>query len=404
MATQRSGQRWVLDALVTLGGWDILHPEVRGFFEELGYYHSDVDRVFGKVGSTLHFARAWGTTAQEVERKARWAEERGFKGAARDFYARAMLLYGRAQYGFYGDDPRKRAFHQKLVHCFNKVADYDPTPFERVELPFEGKKLYAIFALPGGDGPHPCVILGPGMDMFKEDWVAAMKRYFLPRGFACLSIDGPGQGESLLNGLKCTLDNYERAGSTFIDYLCTREEVDKDRIVLFGVSMGSYWGSRIAAHDERLKACATCMGCYGTMHVIFNVAQPNFKLNFMYMAGYEDEEKFDREVLAHMFLGDLVKKIKCPYLMAHGEFDELTPLDDAIATYERAAPPKEMWVYGNEYHPMGGVGSDFLSQGADWLLSMLEGNFTPDMDRRFFIEKDGTFSDKDVRPPWWSSA
>jgi len=58
MATQRQGQRWILDALVGMGGWDVLHPEIRGIFEEIGYYHSDVDRVFKKVGSTPHFPRA----------------------------------------------------------------------------------------------------------------------------------------------------------------------------------------------------------------------------------------------------------------------------------------------------------------------------------------------------------
>ena len=104
MATQRQGQRWVLDALVATGGFDVLHPEVRGIFEEIGYYHSDIDRVFGKVGSTLHFPRAWGETAQEIERKAIWAERKGFPLAARDYYARAMLLYGRAQYSYFGND------------------------------------------------------------------------------------------------------------------------------------------------------------------------------------------------------------------------------------------------------------------------------------------------------------
>ncbi|MFQ5914807.1 MAG: alpha/beta hydrolase family protein [Nitrospinota bacterium] len=404
MTTKRAGQRWVLDALVAVGGWDILHPEIRGIFEELGYYHSDVDRVFSKVGSTLHFARAWATTAQEVERKARWAERRGFRTAARDYYHRATLLYGRAQYGFFGDDPRKSYFHAKLVSCYGKVIRYTPgVRIERVALPFEGKSIHAILFVPPGEGPFPCIMLGPGMDMFKEDWHAAYMKYYLPRGFAALAIDGPGQGETLLHGCKVTVDNYERAGSVYLDFLESRPEIDSKRLVHFGVSMGSYWGCRIAAHDKRLKAVGTAMGCYSTMDVIFHQAQPNFKANFMYMAGYTDEDKFDNEVMPNMHLKGIVERVRCPLLMAHGEFDELTLLDDALATYQRAAKPKELWVFGQEYHPLGGVGADFVSLGADWLLAMLEGKYDRNMDRRYYIEKDGAIKEGDGRPTWWGA-
>ena len=107
MPTKRKSQQWVLDALAGTGGWDILHPGIRGIFEELGYYHGDVDRVFEKVKAASMYAKAWATTAQEVERKALFAERMGWKNASRDFYARACLLYGRARYSYYKDDPRK---------------------------------------------------------------------------------------------------------------------------------------------------------------------------------------------------------------------------------------------------------------------------------------------------------
>lgn len=405
MVTRRQGQRWVLDALVSQGGWDVLHPEVRGIFYELGYYHSDINRVFSKVGSTLHFARAWATTAQEVENKARWAESVGLVNAARDYYQRAVLLYGRAQYGFYGDDPRKTHFHNSLVRCYEKVIEYtNNVRIERIALPFEGKTIYGILFTPLTEGPSPCVVLGPGMDMIKEDWHGGYLKYFLSRGFAALAIDGPGQGETLLHGCKVSIDNYERAGSTFLDFLVARPEIDADRLVHFGVSMGSYWGCRIAAHDDRVKAIATAMGCYSTMEVIFQQAQPNFKTNFMYMAGYDDEDDFDREVMPQMHLRGVVEKVRCPLLMAHGEFDELTPIEDAIETYERAAKPKELWVFGEEYHPLGGVGADVLSLGADFLLAMLAGKYDQDMDLRYYFDRDGSVTRGEGRPSWWEGS
>ena len=398
----RLNQRWILDALIGIGGWDILHPTIRGFSEETGYYHGDVDRVFSKVGSTQHLPEAFSTTAQEVEIKARWSEARGFRLGAADLYARAMVLYGRAQYGFYSDHPLKKVFHGKSVQCFEKMVELGIDKVERVILDFEGKKLYGIYSAPPGNGPFPLLMLGPGMDMFKEDWVFIMKRYFIPMGFACIAFDGPGQGESLLHGLKMTLDNYERAASAFFDWAEKRKEVDPKKFVFLGVSYGCYTAHRIAAYDKRLKAFATGMSTFGNFWYTFETAQPNFKLNHMYMTGYTDEEKYNEEIMYRMPLGDLVKKVECPNLITHGEYDELTKIDEVFESFEKTPPPKELWVYGREYHPMGGVGRDFLSNAGDWLIAALDGKFPQSMDRRVFFGKDGNIIEGTGQPYWWS--
>ncbi|OGP96112.1 MAG: hypothetical protein A2157_19230 [Deltaproteobacteria bacterium RBG_16_47_11] len=72
--------------------------------------------------------------------------------------------------------------NQKMVKCFEKAMAYNPTPIERIVLDFEGKKFYANLHLNGSKKKSPGVILGPGMDMFKEDWYRAVERYVLPLG------------------------------------------------------------------------------------------------------------------------------------------------------------------------------------------------------------------------------
>jgi len=405
MTTKRKGQQWILDALTKYGGWDVLHPEIRGFFEELGYFHGDIDRVFEKLKCARMYTKAWATTAQEVESKARFAEKRGWKTAARDLYARACILYARARYTYFSDDPRKMTLNEKVNQSFKKVISFNATPIERVALDFEGKKIYAILHLNDSKEKSPVVIMGPGTDMFKEDWYRAVERYYLPRGFVALSIDGPGQGETLTHGCKVSADNYDRAVKTFIDYLVERPEVDPEKISYFGVSTGSYWGFSAALYDKRIKALATAMGNIGRhWEGEYELAQPNFKINFMYMSGYEDEDKFDREIAAPMVLGERVKDMTCPSLIVHGEFDELTPLEHVIETYESIDAPKEMWVMENEFHPLGPVASDWLSCIGDWLLQMLDGKYEKDMDRRLFWGKTGEILEGTVKPPWWSGA
>ncbi|MDO8473631.1 MAG: alpha/beta fold hydrolase, partial [Dehalococcoidia bacterium] len=402
---ERRSQRWILDTLLGVGGIGVLHPESQGAFEQMGYDHADLVRVYSQAKAGAMLPKAWTTTAQQVERRAQYAEERGYKITARDLYQRAAQLYGRAQYGFFRDDPRKTALHAKMVDCSRKVMAAMPNPVERVEIPFEGKTIYCVLHLPAEAKTKrvPVVLLLPGMDMFKEDWHPMAQRHLVPRGLAGMAIDGPGQGETLLHGVKVTVDNYERAAKAVLDYLVKRPEIDPASLVLLGVSMGSYWGTRLAAFDDRIKGAATVMGCYAldNMDVIFNVAQPSFKLNFMYMAGISDEAEFDEKVTKQMGLRNSAPEVKCPLLMCIGEFDELLPLEEALAVYDLVRAPKEIWVYEQEFHPLGNVSGELFSSLFDWLLGALASKYQPGMDNRIVLGRDGSHVKGSGRPAWW---
>ena len=170
---------------------------------------------------------------------------------------------------------------------------------------------------------------------------------------------------------------------------------------MFGISMSGYWGSRAAATDPRLAALAAFEAVTGDFTTIFERAQPTFKNNYMFMAGHTDEEAFDRDLVAHMPLGDLVGRITCPVLYGIGEFDELTQLEQALAGYERVNAPKEMRVYENEFHPLGAAAEVFRF-GAEWLERALNGEFRePGRDVRHYVHSDGRTTDGTANPTWW---
>lgn len=401
MATKRHGQRWILDALIGVGGWDILHPEVGPFFQQLGYNAADIARVFGQVKASGMIKDGFAAVGAEVEAKAEYWTERGYTTAAASLYNRAALLYGRTYYSYYSDDPRRAKFQNCVTRCFDRVIEQAAHHVERVKVPFEGKHVYGLFEAPKGAKAQPCLILLPGMDMFKEDWHRFISDYVVPRGWTAFAMDGPGQGESLTNGLKVNVDNYEAAASRVIDWLGERPEVDAEQIVLMGTSMGSYWGTRIAATDKRLRACATNMANYGDKHIIFNVAQPNFKSNFMYMAGIEDEDEFDR-LAAILVNDDKYPAIECPVLMVTGEYDELTELKDTFAAYDLIKAPKELWVYGSEFHPMGPASNEWLTASFDWLADALTGAFKANYSRKIYITRSGDYREGSGEPPTWN--
>jgi pimeloyl-ACP methyl ester carboxylesterase len=138
--------------------------------------------------------------------------------------------------------------------------------------------------------------------------------------------------------------------------------------------MGSYWGPCVAACDPRVKALVGAMGVFLQKDTIFKHSKPAYRANYMYMSNIHDEDQFDA-MAAQMTLEPIAGKVKCPTLLAMGEFDELCPLEDGERMFELLGGPKELWVYEDESHTFGSRLPDFYPQVADWMRDALAGKF-----------------------------
>src|SRR5262249_16355113 len=265
------------------------------------------------------------------------------------------------------------------------------------------KTIYAILHRPqlARDDRVPAIVLLPGMDMFKEEWTRLAQQTIVPRGIAVLSIDGPGQGETLLHGLKVSITNYDDAGRAAIDFLSSQPDIDAQRIALAGFSFGAYWPVRLGAAEKRLRAVACIEGV--DTKVIFSHAQPNYRSNFMYMAGIATDEEFDR-FAEKLMLDPIAPNIECPLLFVQGEFDELRSVEEALRIYELVPTPKEIWILEDQFHPMGEWADELPSLVAEWLVTRLAGGSDPRGDRRLYLRQDGSFEAGSGRPSWWGEA
>ena len=376
----RKGQKWVTEEF-----YKVL--DVFGFrsvmFVEWGFRPADVKRTTERIKVPGAVVKEWVRTASQEEALARAADEAGHRQSAAEFYYRAALYYGPACGVLHSNTPKKLELYKRLIHCYTKFTEYFEEAYvRRVEIPFEnGKTIPGILQTTPGKQKAPCVLVVPGMDTIKEYMPSPYHNHFRRRGMATLTIDGPGQGESNTRETWVTLDNFERAGSAAIDWLEKRPEIDASRIGVYGWSMGSYWGPRIAAHDARVKACVGAMGVYGQKDTIFKHSKPAYRANYMYMSNIHDEDEFDR-MIEQMSLEPIADNIKCPTLLAMGEFDELCPLEDGEQFFDQLKCPKELWVYENETHTFGGRLPDFYLHVADWMKDALEGRLKPGHARR----------------------
>ena len=129
-----------------------------------------------------------------------------------------------------------------------------------------GDRVPAVLYRPANVERPPCCLFLHGYGGKKED-AMLLGAVLLPKGIAVMAIDARLHGERAEEGhellspealaegggpiIKTVIDN-RRA----LDYLATRADLDADRIVLVGVSMGGILGAVLAGVDERIDAAA----------------------------------------------------------------------------------------------------------------------------------------------------
>jgi len=384
LRTQRDDQQWMLDLALNMRG------RVQNFEGDA------TELPPGKRARNYRMIpKVWRQEAERHEALAKPAHARGARATATAHYDHAIEAYRMAQHPiFYDDHPVKQYLCGKMAEMVERRAEVAPYPIERVEVPFDdGKTISCLFHLLPDRRTAPVVIYVPGMDQTKEAFPLATHNVGLDRGFHVLAMDGPGQGSSNLQKIRAVKDNYERAGAAVVSYLEKRPEVDKTKIAAYGSSMGSYWSLRLASYDRRIAAVASAVACFNPNNTIFTQCSPRFKQMFMYMAGYEDEARFDVEVARDMTVRGHLSGIKCPTLLSTGEFDPLCPLEDTIEAYEELTAPKELWVFENQYHQqrrlsnLGGL--DNYEYIFDWLGQVFEQGLPAQHRRIAYIRENG---------------
>jgi len=388
-------QRWLLDAVVRTVGieWD----QARVAYT-LGPCGPDATPDFNGVRARVHkfndMSREYTRAAVHREKMARQLEAHERTVAARESYFIAALLYGSAQWSIFENTRENIALNGKKVACYTKYIKYADHKIRKVEVPFGGKSLPGYLHLPAARaaGPIPAVWSISGMDSFKELSVALYGDKLLERGIAVLALEGPGQGECNIRDIHTTATNWLQAGPAVLSWLRSQPEIDPDRIVVQGVSMGSYWGTQVASVDSRLKGCVVRSVCHQPgVNTLFNMASPTFKLRFMYMSGYTDERQFDKFAQT-ISLHGTSEKVKCPYLVIAGEDDQLSPIEFTYDLLDTVTAPKQLLLYEGAEHGIGGVPSSSLGPNpatfqADWIVDRM--NSKPMQDKHMKVDASG---------------
>ena len=127
-------------------------------------------------------------------------------------------------------------------------ASAQPWREEEVTFAFGPNELYGILTLPGGEGPHPAVVLISGSaDTETGVRNGAQSRYHIEHarkmvlcGFAVLRYDPPGAGRSEGEGSFESLDQRSEEAVAALHYLQSRPDIQSDGVGLWGASQGGW--------------------------------------------------------------------------------------------------------------------------------------------------------------------
>jgi dipeptidyl aminopeptidase/acylaminoacyl peptidase len=328
---------------------------------------TDFEEVTASVARWDDWCRAWSARAKLHEDMGRDALARGKTLSAGEHLQRAGVYYHFAKFVFVNDVPQMKDAHMKAVACRRDALPHLDPPGERVEIPYEGKKLYGILRKPKDLARPPVLIMASGLDSAKEE-MDAYERPYLARGIATLAFDGPGQGEGEYDF--AIRGDYEVPVKAVVDYVETRADLDASRIGLWGVSLGGYYAPRAAAFEKRVKACVALGGPFdwaASWDGLPELTRETFRVRSHSATPEEAKRK-----AATLSLVGIAENITCPIFIMNGKQDRLIPWQDAERVARTVKGPVELMLIENGNHIANNRAYRWRLQSADWMAEQLQ--------------------------------
>jgi len=286
-------------------------------------------------GDDESWLNEWRGLAHNIAMRAHLSTAKGHFTTSRSEWLRAVN-YFRTAAAFL--DPRDSRLAELCGLAESSATSFVELlrPFgEFVEIPFGNRMLRGYFIRsPGAPAKSPAVLaIGHGRDT-KEDLLVRFQSHAIARGLSLLVVDLPSNAVWFLGEDGVPGDSLQDALRCCLDYLLSRDDIDRGRIALLGDGLGGSDATRAAATDSRWSAVVCDAGFWD-------------ELQLQYAKGSLQDRDANVERINDIMLG---ARIKCPCLVLIGE-DDYAEVKELVSLYERCRArgvPIELKLFSGE--------------------------------------------------------
>ncbi|MFF3559229.1 alpha/beta hydrolase family protein [Streptomyces sp. NPDC002574] len=298
---------------------------------------------------------AWRATAERTAERGEISLDVGDPVSAREAFLRASSYYRSAEFYRRKDplhDPQVLELSRLSKDYLVKAGALLDGPFHEVAIPYQDTEMPGYLFLVDDSGePRPTVVYTNGFDSTREEGYFVIGAAALRRGYNFLAYDGPGQGWMIREKNVPYRPDWEHVLGPVVDYALTVPEIDDDRIVHFGYSLGGYLVARYAAKDHR-SAAIVCNDGMTTFYASYPpIPEATLKLieegkdaeaiprleamikddtnarwglqNGVWVNGVENFAEYVRSTADYTLSTDDIHEIRTPVLILEGEDDKV---------------------------------------------------------------------------------
>lgn len=334
-----------------------------------GLDYFDVVHTLEDVHDWNDWDAAWTRTADEYAALGERALAAGHRVSAAEHLRRSALTLQFAQFVLTDRPERRAQLQQRMAETYRRCAPLLDPPAVPIRIPYGGDHaVIGYLRVPSGVHRPGVVLLLPGLESTKEQF-STYEPYFLRRGMATLSVEGPGQGEGGRD-VPFRDAGYADAVAAVARSLPGLDGIDPHRAVVVGTSFGGYLALRHASLVPDLLGIVDIAGPYDLAE--FESLQDVTREGFRDFVGAADQHEAAR-LLADVNLAGRLAGVAAPVLIVHGEQDRIIPVEHArrIAADLGARATLHLEPAGN--HSCNNRATVVRPLVADWALDRMEG-------------------------------
>jgi uncharacterized protein len=246
-----------------------------------------------------------------------------------------------------------------------------------VKLSSDNIDLNGNLFLPGNNVSYPavCICHGiPGGQLADpgDRGYAGLAEKVCNAGFAAFIFN--------FRGSRNSGGNFDILGWTndllvALDYLWLQPEIDRSKIALLGYSAGAAVSICVGSRDRNIAAVVSC-GCPAEWNFINN--NPEQLIEYFRSIGIIRDKNYPESAEDWMNNFKIVSPLYYvsgiaprPFLVVHGDQDDLVNVDDALKLYEKAGEPKKLVIIKGAGHRLR-LNGEAVDTVINWLRQTLK--------------------------------